>query len=329
METVVALWNARGSCEQPQNAKTESRLRDENECSPLRQLAPHLCQHGLIHAVDEGLDRSCLLAERLAKVLLVELGRQLLGDDRLLQGLSHDQGVTGLRHMHGEIVRRSVCAAHTLRPAVRVVDLRVPAVCRVMRHLVRHVLAEAQARRVNADLDQEQVNASQEIAQRLVCNHALVDRLTNLHARHLGAAGRLCVTIKEVELYVPNVREPLVVLVFGVDEMFYLCHGELAHAKQPRARRDLVTERATDTSRREGDTPVIELEQAREVEEMALSCLRSEETRMLAGGADATCEHQVELYRLRDLVVRVRVPDIVLLAELTELRTGIVVELIR
>ena len=50
---------------------------------------------------------------------------------------------------------------------------------------------------------------------------------------------------------------------------------------------------------------------------------------MLAGGADATCEHQVELYRLRDLVVRVRVPDIVLLAELTELRTGIVVELIR
>ena len=63
VETVVALWNARGSCEQPQNAKTESRLWDENECSPLRQLALHLCQHGLIHAVDEGTHDSKILQE--------------------------------------------------------------------------------------------------------------------------------------------------------------------------------------------------------------------------------------------------------------------------
>ena len=50
------------------------------------------------------------------------------------------------------------------------------------------------------------------------------------------------------------------------------------------------------------------------VQELTLRGLRSEETRVLASRADAARKHQVELYRLRDLVVRVRISDVVLLA---------------
>lgn len=48
---------------------------------------------------------------------------------------------------------------------------------------------------------------------------------------------------------------------------------------------------------------------------------------MLAGGTDATGEHQVELDGFGDLVIRVWVPDGIFFAELAEFGPGIVIQL--
>ena len=75
--------------------------------------------------------------------------------------------------MRLEVERGSVCEAHALHPSVGALDLRVPAVGRVVRHLVLQVLPEAQARRVDAQAVQEEEGAADEVAQRLVVDDAL------------------------------------------------------------------------------------------------------------------------------------------------------------
>ncbi len=65
-------------------------------------------------------------------------------------------------------------------------------------------------------------------------------------------------------------------LVLWVDEVFNFSHRKLAHAEETCARRDFVTERAPDLSRREWHAPVVEFEQAREIEEVALRGLGAE-----------------------------------------------------
>ena len=48
---------------------------------------------------------------------------------------------------------------------------------------------------------------------------------------------------------------------------------------------------------------------------------------MLTSGADATCEHQIELLRLRHLIVCVWISYLVLAAQLPKFWTGMVVQL--
>ena len=75
--------------------------------------------------------------------------------------------------MLAEIVCRPVGTADALHPTVGGEQLGVPAVAGVVRHLVGHVLAEAQALGVHADLQQEQLDAGNEVAQGLVGDRAL------------------------------------------------------------------------------------------------------------------------------------------------------------
>ena len=94
----------------------------------------------------------------------------------------------------------------------------------------------------------------------------------------------------------------------------------------------------------EGDPSVVELEEAREVEEVTLCGFGSQvagkcigysvgraEGRglpgMLAGGTDAAFEHEIKLLRLAHLVVGVRISDVVFDAQLSELGARVVVEL--
>jgi hypothetical protein len=59
-----------------------------------------------------------------------------------------DPGAPAVLH---QIVARAVGVAHTLDPAVRHVDLHVPAVRSVVRHLRLKVLAQAHLHRVNTN----------------------------------------------------------------------------------------------------------------------------------------------------------------------------------
>ena len=62
-------------------------------------------------------------------------------------------------------------------------------------------------------------------------------------------------------------------LVVGVDKVLDLGLRELAHAQQPRARRDLVAVAAADLRRREGQLAAVVVEQVAEVDKDALwSC---------------------------------------------------------
>ncbi len=55
--------------------------------------------------------------------------------------------------------------------------------------------------------------------------------------------------------------------------------------------------------------------------------LRRQLTWMLAGGPDATCEHQVEELRLAHFVARIWVAQVVFSAELANVGAGVVIKL--
>jgi hypothetical protein len=199
---------------------------------PLSKLALELDEALLRHLLKKFLHRSAITAESLADDLLVELDRLPLRDDRLLESLPDDQVRARALGVHREVVRRAVRAADTLDPASRRLDLRVPAVLRVVRHLVAHVLAEAEARGVDADACEEEVDARNEVAERLIRDEALVDGRADRHVLDVGRARGLRVPVEQRELDVPDLGEAGVRLVTGVDEVLDLGHCELAHAEQ-------------------------------------------------------------------------------------------------
>lgn len=79
-----------------------------------------------------------------------------------------DEPLAGGARVLREVVGGAVRAADDLDPAVAHEALGVPAVARVVRHLVAHVLPEAHSLRIEARAHQEHVHARQEVAQRLV-----------------------------------------------------------------------------------------------------------------------------------------------------------------
>jgi hypothetical protein len=202
---------------------------------PLSKLALELDKTLLRHFLKKLLHSSAIPAESLADDLLVELDCLPLRDDGLLERLSNDQVRARALGVHGEVVRRAVRAADTLDPACRRLDLRVPAVLRVVRHLVAHVLAEAEARGVDADAREEEVDARDEVAERLVRDEALVDGRADRHVLDVGRARGLRVPVEQRELDVSDLGEARVRLVAGVDEVLDLGHCELPHSEQSSA----------------------------------------------------------------------------------------------
>lgn len=130
----------------------------------------------LVELVDALSDGAGLLLERHADDLLLPRADELGLDDGLGQQLLDAQALVRLLGVDRQVVGRPVGAADALDPAVRRLDLGVPAVGGVVRHLVRHVLAEAQAGGVDADRHEELVDARDEVAERLVVDDALVER---------------------------------------------------------------------------------------------------------------------------------------------------------
>ena len=152
---------------------------------PLSEFPFELQQTGFIQRVNDLLNGSCILLEVLSEDLLVPFWDLFLSDDGFFQGLTDNQGRASLVGVYGQIVCSTVGAPHTLCPTRRVLDLGIPAVAGVMRHLVAHVLSETQASSVDTNLDQEEVDAPDKVAQRLVVNDAGRDGLANRLDRNI------------------------------------------------------------------------------------------------------------------------------------------------
>lgn len=102
----------------------------------------------------------------------------------------------------------------------------------------------------------------------------------------------------------------------------------LPDAEKTLARRNLVTEGATNLGRGKRHAVVVELEQSLEVEELTLSSLGTQETRELAGGSNARGEHEVEDNGFRDIVASLGRFDLVGAHQFAEFRARVVVNLL-
>lgn len=142
------------------------------------------------------------------------------------------------------------------------------------------MLSETESLWVDTNFEEELIYTGQEIAQRLICDYAFIHRLTNAHIHHLSPARSLDMSVQKNKDDVSHLMETLVPLVLRVHEVFYLRHSELTDTKQASPGRDLIAERPSDLRRSEWYATIIEIEQTREVEEMALRSLWTEVTRI-------------------------------------------------
>ncbi|TYZ59645.1 hypothetical protein PybrP1_003759 [[Pythium] brassicae (nom. inval.)] len=217
-------------------------------------------------ALDVVLERLERLADRrevgledAAHLALVRLDLDDLALLRLVELVRADHLDLALLGVHREVVARAVRVARTLDPARAQLDLEVPAVGRIVRHLRVEVLAEPEPRHVDPDRDREQRRAREVVRERLVRDHALRDRVAARHAHRLAVRElvRLC---EQRELERRDLVELGVALVLRVHKELDLGLLELAHAQQARARRDLVPERRADLRAAERDLPGVVLE---------------------------------------------------------------------
>mmetsp|Transcript_7192 Transcript_7192/g.13408 ORF Transcript_7192/g.13408 Transcript_7192/m.13408 type:complete len:308 (-) Transcript_7192:294-1217(-) len=180
-------------------------------------------------------------------------------------------------------------------------NLSVPAISRIVSHLILKMLPEAQLERVDAARVQEQLRAGEEVREGLVVDDLLVHSLAESHLH------RLALTLLEFSREEPRVDAlDLVVahvaLVVRVDEVLDFRLEELADSQETGSRRDLVTERKADLRGGEGHAVPVVVEQPLEVDEDALRGLGAQEPGGVAGGADLRREHQVEREGLGELV---------------------------
>ena len=137
---------------------------------------------GLVRGLLEEVDHIFLvLFEGLTDDLLVEIGNSLGDRDLLWQAPRGHQLNTSLLHVLSQIEGGSVSVSRNLDPAVARLDLRVPTVIGVMRHLVGSVLAEPYRFGLNSNLGQEEVRAGDEVADSLVADNSALDGVTHPH----------------------------------------------------------------------------------------------------------------------------------------------------
>ena len=247
-----------------------------------------------------------VLLERLAHVFFVGLHHEHLFRPGLGEALVCGELRAALGAVRLEVKRAAVGEADALYPPVRALDLGVPAVLRVVRHLVLQVLPEPQARGIDADLEQKQLRARDEVPQRLVGDDALGDGVARRHRERPLHRRQLRVAREQRELHVLDLPEARVLLVVGVHEMLNLRLRELAHAEQTLARRDLVAEGLADLRRRKGELAAVVVQQVAKVDEDALRGFRAHEPSLLAGRADLRGEHQVERVGRGEVVLGLR-----------------------
>ena len=73
--------------------------------------------------------------------------------------------------MHGQVKCAAVRTANAFNPSIRRMDLGVPTVTGIVRHLIVHVLAETQSFRIDPNSLEEQEDAAKEVSESLVVDH--------------------------------------------------------------------------------------------------------------------------------------------------------------
>lgn len=172
--------------------------------------------------------------------------------------------------MDAQVVRSPIGAPDTFSPSHRVLNLCIPAVSRVVCHLVSHVLAEPQPPRVDTNIDQELGYTCDKVAQCFVCDDAFIDGLAYGKGYEVGFTCGLRIARQDANLDIADLREFFVGFIEGIYKVFDFGHCELAHAEEARAWGDFVAEGAADLRGCEWDAVVVEFEEAGEIEEVAL-----------------------------------------------------------
>lgn len=86
--------------------------------------------------------------------------------------ISHQLNLAFVR-VRLQVVSRPVRQPYALHPTMRALDLCVPAICSVVRHLVLQMLPEAEAGAVDAESSEEEIGSADEVAQRLIVDDSL------------------------------------------------------------------------------------------------------------------------------------------------------------
>lgn len=124
------------------------------------------------------------------------------------------------------------------------------------------------------------------------------------HRSH-GISESVLVRELSIQLIVDRVKHRLdifyalefrVVLVCRIQKVLDFSHGELSHSDEARAGRDLVSEGVADLGAGKGQSTLVELQQALEIDKDALGRLWAEVALESASGANRRAEHQVELH---------------------------------
>lgn len=297
------------------------------DLASLGQLLGQLLSLLLRGGLQRGLDSLGVLLEQRAKLLLLDINLPLLKDARLVKLLSYNQRSTSLLSVNAQIVGTAVSTANALDPAGGGQQLGIPAVAGIVSHLVSHVLTEAHLRQVDTDLLQEEVDSGQEVSQSLVVNKTLLNGLANRNLSGLSSARQLGIAVEENKLDILNLMESAVLLAtLGVDEVLNLGHEELTNSQQTGSGGNLVSVRLADRGGSERHGALVELQKLSKVEELTLGSLGTQVAGQVAAGTNGSLEHEVEGDGLGRKHASGRVLQVILLDQLAELGTVVVVD---
>mmetsp|Transcript_7976 Transcript_7976/g.16739 ORF Transcript_7976/g.16739 Transcript_7976/m.16739 type:complete len:255 (+) Transcript_7976:832-1596(+) len=229
--------------------------------------------------------------------------------------------------MRVEIEACAVGNAYALQPAVASLDLGIPAVLGVVRHLRWEVLAEATSLRLNPDAHQEEEGTHDEVPESLVVHDTTSDRIPDGHL-HMRLSRQLLGGGEELKLRAANALELRMLLRSRFHEKLDLGLRELPLPSEPCTWRDLVPKRLPNLSDSQGQFVGVLLEAILVVQEDALRCLRPQEALDHARRADGRREHEVEGLGLCESVAAIGRSHVVSLEDLGELllrvRVGLV-----
>mmetsp|Transcript_17506 Transcript_17506/g.45773 ORF Transcript_17506/g.45773 Transcript_17506/m.45773 type:complete len:253 (+) Transcript_17506:659-1417(+) len=246
---------------------------------------------------------ACGLAVLGAHFLLVGDCLNLVLFDGLLQRHGGFDRLTRRLGVRRQIVRGAVGTADALDPAERGLQFGVPAVARVVRHLIPHVLSEAEPGDISPDRHQELEDPTHEVPEGLVVHRPVGHSVAELSGLDRLAA-HLVVRREHRDFEVRHAGKLGARFVLRVQKVLDLGHLELSHPEHAVPRRDFVAVGHSDLRAGKWQFLVVVIVEPPERKKDALSGLRPQKALEMAGRSNLGREHHVEVLGRRELVAR-------------------------